>query len=183
MNARQEGPRAKSTEIYKGDAKKNKASAAPKATRKSGRPTKLTPELQDRICDKIRRGVYPEIAAVSEGVPRTTFYRWLEQGENARSKCYESSFRDFRDAVDGARAVAEAIASAKLYEIATEDHDGRGSAGALIEYLRRTAPERWAAKDNARTGTDENQGPIQVNVHFVTEEGGDGSASSKSKQR
>lgn len=144
-----------------------KPAATPAAPRKNGRPTRCTPELQTAICGKIRSGVYPEIAAVACGVPRATFYRWLSQGENARVKGYESSFRDFRDAIDDARAEAEAIASSKLFEIATEGHDGRGSAGALIEYLRRTAPERWAVRDNAKTGKDEDQGPVQVNVHFV----------------
>ena len=34
--------------------------------------------------------------------------------------------------------MAEATASSKLYELATNGNDGRGNVAALIEYLRRT---------------------------------------------
>jgi hypothetical protein len=145
----------------------------PAAPTKNGRPTKLTPELQAAICEKIERGVYPEIAAIASGVHRATFYRWMQQGENARAKGYESTLRDFCDAIEASKAIAESKASQKLYTIATEDHDGRGSAGALIEYLRRTAPDRWAVKDMAKTGTDEGDGELVVKVRFV---GGEASA-------
>ena len=41
---------------------------------------KLTPERQTAICEAIRAGMRPEIAAVYSGIGARTFYRWMESG-------------------------------------------------------------------------------------------------------
>ena len=45
--------------------------------RSGGAPLKLTPERQAAICDAIRAGVRPEIAAVYNGIGARTYYRWM----------------------------------------------------------------------------------------------------------
>jgi hypothetical protein len=53
--------------------------------RTPGRPSKLTPEIQDRICASLRAGNYACVAARLAGIAESTFYDWLEQGKRARS--------------------------------------------------------------------------------------------------
>jgi hypothetical protein len=46
-----------------------------------GRPTQLTQLLADRIAEGVYDGCHPEVAARSEGIARSTFQRWMAQGE------------------------------------------------------------------------------------------------------
>jgi transposase len=98
------------------------------------RPTKLTPEVQDRIVAAIRAGNYAAPAARSAGVSEATFYRWMSRGERAKSGIY----RDFHEAVRRAEADAEVHAVAVIRkEIA--DGDWRAAA----TFLERRFPDRW----------------------------------------
>ncbi len=45
-----------------------------------GRPTKLTPDIQDRICAHIRNGLTREHAAQSCGISAFTLRQWLKRG-------------------------------------------------------------------------------------------------------
>jgi len=42
-----------------------------------GRPSKLTDELERRLCDALRAGNHLEVAARYAGVSRSTLHRWL----------------------------------------------------------------------------------------------------------
>lgn len=83
-----------------------------------GRPSKLTAEIQTKICERVAAGSYPEIAAVAVGVHRATFYRWMAQGRKAK----RGVFRDFRDAIKKAAADAEV---SDLAEIEKAGHGGQ----------------------------------------------------------
>lgn len=114
---------------------------APKP-RPMGRPTKLTPELQAAIVEAVEQGNYPEVAAMAQGMDRATFYRWMQRGESNAED--DRPFRDFRDAVTHARAVAEHYA---LQVVRTGfAHDDKGAERAQW-YLERTAPDRWGRRD------------------------------------
>ena len=60
-----------------------------------GRPTKLTPEVRQKICDAVRAGNYLDTAAEFGGVDRSTLHRWLRRGERASRGIY----RDLADGV------------------------------------------------------------------------------------
>ena len=45
--------------------------------------TKLTPELTDNICKKLKTGTYAKVAAESEGITERVYYKWIERGEEA----------------------------------------------------------------------------------------------------
>ena len=47
------------------------------------RPSKLTPELMERIVRAVRAGNYPKVAARAAGISPTTYYRWMSEGEKA----------------------------------------------------------------------------------------------------
>lgn len=105
-----------------------------------GRPSKLTPELQERIVAHVAEGNYAETAAACEGVNRATFYRWMEQGARDES----GPFRDFRDAVTRARAQAEQDALKIVRDGMT--HADRGPERAQW-FLERTASDRFGRRD------------------------------------
>ena len=42
-----------------------------------GRPSKLTPQVSKRICEAIRQGATPAVAAAAVGVNASTLRRWL----------------------------------------------------------------------------------------------------------
>ena len=66
----------------------------------AGRPTKLTPEVQDLIVDGINAGLTFGLTCARAGVNPATFYRWLEKGEAAKS----GVFCEFCDTVSRAKA-------------------------------------------------------------------------------
>lgn len=124
------------------------------------RPCKLTAEVQQRICNFLRQGVYRDTAVLASRVGLSTFYRWMEQGvdqvverdgRKVRIKA-KRLFRDFRDAVEQADAEAEAMCVATVrsaaYEL-TRGADGNPvirvkdwRAAAFI--LERKFGKRWA---------------------------------------
>ena len=64
------------------------------------RPTKLTPEVQELIVDGINAGLTFRLTCARAGVNPSTFYRWLDQGEAAKTGRY----REFCEAVERAKA-------------------------------------------------------------------------------
>ena len=66
----------------------------------AGRPTKLTPEVQEVIVDGINAGLTFGLTCARAGVTYATFYNWLEKGEAAKS----GALMEFFDAVERAKA-------------------------------------------------------------------------------
>jgi transposase len=83
-----------------------------------GAPSKLTPERQQRICDAIRAGVRPEVAAVYCGVGARTHYRWMQQG---RAEDAAPCFVEYVEQVELALAEWEARDSLLIGEAAKGD--------------------------------------------------------------
>jgi len=121
--------------------------------RKPGRPTKLTPEVKDRIVNAIRGGNYQEVAARFAGINEATFYRWMQKGEGDDAP---EPYREFRKEVESAKAVAEVRSVALIQKAA-----GDGSWQAAAWYLERTNPSRWGRKQVVAL-TGEDGGPVRV---------------------
>ena len=100
-----------------------------------GRPSLLTPELQAQVVTAIGQGSYPEVAARAAGLSRTTFYRWMQEGENE-----DSDKRDFWDAVKKAEAAAETTA------VETIRADGSWQSKAWL--LERRYAHRWRRRED-----------------------------------
>lgn len=66
-----------------------------------GRPSKLTPEVQEKICEGIRMCLPFELAVQRVGIHKDTFYEWLKRG-----KAEEGIYSAFSDAVKKAEADA-----------------------------------------------------------------------------
>ena len=110
-------------------------------TTRTGRPCKLTPEVQEKICRAIRAGNYAYVAAEYAGIGASTYHRWMQQGEQETS----GPFREFRDAVKNAESEAEVRAVAII-----QKHMERNWQAAMT-YLERKHPQRWGRRLDVTT--------------------------------
>ena len=111
----------------------------------AGAKLKLTPAVQKKITDAIAGGNYNVVAAQFAGIGQSTFYLWLEQGENAQS----GKKREFWEAVKDAEARAE-TRNVLLIERAA---DTQWQAAAWM--LERKHYDRWGRKERHElTGKD-----------------------------
>lgn len=118
---------------------KRKAPKKPKAKRKpGGRPSKLTPSRQARICTAIRKHNVLAHAAAAGGIDYSTFQRWILAGEADASGPY----REFCAAVKKAQ---EAFEADQVQVIAKAGKDGSWQASAWL--LERRYPDRYGRRD------------------------------------
>ena len=113
-------------------------------SRDVGRPTKCTPERQERILQAIRAGNYVETATLAAGIGKSTFYGWLDR------------YPDFADAVQKARADAETRYVAVIEKAAGTSWQ------AAAWWLERTAPDRWGRRERRHAHTFDE--PIRPSV-------------------
>jgi hypothetical protein len=103
----------------------------------TGRPTKLTPELQEQIVKTLAGGSYATTAAACAGIDASTYYRWLKRGDpNGKAK-HDAPYREFRAAVEKAEAEAEVR---MVTQIAVA---GEKQRPAIAWLLSRRWPQRW----------------------------------------
>lgn len=105
-----------------------------------GRPSKLTPQLQNRILKLIEAGCFADDAAFEVGISEATYHDWLRRGRLA-----EQPYADFLEAVTRARAKARNV---RVKRMLRGDSEGRsfGAGRASLEYLSRTQPKRWSQR-------------------------------------
>jgi len=98
--------------------RKSQAAIPPKSNGKhpGGRPTKLTPEVQQMMANAIRANAYPETAATLAGINRETFYEWLKRGAKEESGPY----REFSN------TIKKALAEGQLRDLAVIDKAANG---------------------------------------------------------
>jgi hypothetical protein len=113
----------------------------PPESRPPGRPTKLTPELAQRIVAAIRAGSYIEEAAESVGIHRSTVFLWLEKGREGEDELHGRFF----DAVERARA-EDAVRDLALITRAATQPQGTLDWRAAAWKRERKDPARWGQK-------------------------------------
>ena len=128
--------------------------------RASGRPTKLTPEVQAKICEAIRAGNYIETAAAFAGIRKSTLYDWLRRGQRASHGLY----RSFSEAVEKAQADTEARDVALIAKAAAE-----GNWKAAAWRLERKFPERWGRREHHLVDANVN-GMLKVTADDAVQE-------------
>jgi transposase-like protein len=127
----------------------------------TGRPTKLTPELQVALCDLIRDGNYYEAACARVGIERTTFFKWMQRGRKAKS----GPLFDFFNAVQSARAESEARVVKDWVAQIPENWQ------AARDFLARRFPARWGPKDSHEV-VGKGGGPVQLQLVVEIVDGG-----------
>lgn len=104
----------------------------------AGRKTKLTPEVQQKICDALRNCLSRESAAALAGINQDTFYDWMKRGGNG-----QPLFSEFSESVLAAESEAEQSLVVKIKE-----SDPKW-------ILERRHPDRWTSKRNEGSGSNE----------------------------
>jgi len=123
---------------------------------RTGRPPKLTQEIQDRIVSAITAGNYLETAAAFAGIHRATLHRWLKRGAETTI----GQYREFRDAVERAQAQAEIRDVAIIGQAATKHWQ------AAAWRLERKFHDRWGRR-RVEVSTPEGQ-PLQFTAVPLT---------------
>jgi transposase len=101
------------------------------------RPSKLTPEITKRLTEAIRAGNYYEAACGYAGIHYSTFRKWMQKGEVAKS----GKFREFFEAITRAEYEAEVRMVAQWQKHMPEDYR------AIRDFLERRYPDRWGRRN------------------------------------
>jgi hypothetical protein len=125
----------------------------------AGRKTKLTGDVQARICKAIRAGTPFKLACEYGGIGVSTFYQWLERGERESGE-----YAEFREAVKAAEADAVVALLAKINLAATE----HWQAAAWI--LERRYPHEFGRTVREHAGKVETQITVSKDARGVAEE-------------
>lgn len=126
-----------------------------------GRPTKLTPELQESIVNAIRAGNYMETAAQYAGVSKQNLYIWLKKGNDSETGIHAA----FRDAVE------KALAEAEVRDVSVIGKAALNNWQAAAWRLERKNHARWGRKDKIdATLHGPNGGPIETIHREMTPE-------------
>lgn len=121
-----------------------------------GRPTKLTAEVQSRVCEALALGVSIEAAAAHAGVNVSTIHRWVAQAEHDPEG---GMFREFREAMTRARDSAEVQYAAVVASAARDGH-----VGAAQWWLERRRPTQWGRRDTVGAVAEGEQAAPAVDV-------------------
>lgn len=127
----------------------------------TGRPSKLTPELQSQIVQLITAGCYPEVAAGACGISRTTFYEWMQRAAGQHpDRPATKELSAFADAISEAVDKSEVRLVLKLAEYEEGKRKGKrkpwvksrltmGQVVAAQWKLSRRFPDRWGQRPMA----------------------------------
>lgn len=110
-----------------------------------GRPTDLTPELQAKFVDLVRKGNYPCTVAKLCSIDASTYKRWMRRGRNG-----EEPFGTFRALVRSAEAESEIYLESLLAKASEEPRNWK-AAEFLISRRHR---KNWSAPANDQPAND-----------------------------
>ncbi len=132
-------------------------------TGKVGRPpwTKLTPEVQMKVCQALAAGNYMEAAATYAGVSYEAIAHWIRRGKRAGKGLHF----EFWKATERAQGEAEVTVVAQWRQKIPESWQ------AARAFLERRFPDRWGKKTEAKVElTGAGGGPIQSQVVYFDDE-------------
>lgn len=101
-------------------------------------PSKLTPQIQELICQAVRAGNYVEVACDFVGLDKSTFYDWMNKGKAHPHSVYA----DFSNAVKEARSDSEMMTVQVIKNAMLDNWQ------AAAWYLERSRPERWSKREH-----------------------------------
>lgn len=101
-----------------------------------GRKTKLTPELQNKIIELLRKGNYRNVVCNAVGIHEDTFYEWIKKGEQGIKP-----YSEFTELVKKVESEFEIELLNNILEMTKNDPKY------ALEILSRKYPERWGRKE------------------------------------
>ena len=120
----------------------------------AGRPTKLTPELQAKLCEYLATGCYVCTACALVGISDQTLSNWKQRGAAG-----EEPYLGFVDAIKDAEARAEARAVALVQKAMVDDWK------AAMTWMERKFPDRWS-RNERREISGPGGGPVEQQIVF-----------------
>jgi len=132
----------------------------------TGRPTKLTLALQDKICQIIADGHYLITACNAVGIHPETFRRWLEWAESEANNG-GGIYYEFSLSIKRAEAQAE---QALLAVVKDKAIIGKEWLPAMT-ILERRHPERWGRKDRSIVSIEDHKTITITTVEVVKDYG------------
>lgn len=127
------------------------------ADKTGGRPSQLTPQVQQIIVDHLRVGAYQQTAAAAVGVPSETISEWKRWGR--------------RDIADGKpdtiyarlwQAVCQAEAEAEFRALLNIRKAGQEDWKAEAWFMERRYPERWGMRASFTVESAALEGPVDA---------------------
>jgi hypothetical protein len=116
------------------------------------RPTKLTKELQARICEHLEGGAPRRFAAGAVGIDENTFSRWFHRGAAAEAgNPSERIYREFYVAVNRAEAVFEKTARDLILS------GSKINPNLALKWLGRRFPAEYGRQDNVEQQNPEDK--------------------------
>lgn len=100
---------------------------------------KLTDEVQETIVESLENGLSIAAACGRARIAKSTFYDWYNKGAEKKS----GKYRDFHDAVDNAKDVAQANFEGVITSAA-----GKGTWQAAAWWLERRRREQYKLKES-----------------------------------
>lgn len=115
---------------------------SPPPPTRAGRPTKLTPAVQEALVDLLKKGVTRQAAAAAVGIGYATLTEWVARGERRDpDRRTGEDFAEFAAVLRGAEAEFEALTIARLQEYAAAGANPDWRAQAWL--LERRFSEQW----------------------------------------
>ena len=117
---------------------------------KGGKPSTLTPEVQELIVQAVRNGNYFETAIAYAGVPKSTFYDWLRRGRDERNRVSKDARLRVRQVeekfVNFSIAIEKALAESEMEDVEVIRKASRDNWQASAWRLERKFSDRWGKK-------------------------------------
>lgn len=108
--------------------------------KRPGRPSKLTPEVEEKLISALSVGAFRADAAAFAGIGVSTLYSWLERGEADQEQGVASPFRALVAAVEAAEAKSDVDLLDLITQAAAKDWR------AAAWRLERKSPTKWGNK-------------------------------------
>jgi hypothetical protein len=115
-------------------------------SRRPGRPSKLTPAVEEKLLGTLRLGNFRSTAARFAGISPATFYRAMAD--------HRPRFREFREAVEQAEATAEVAIIGNIVAASRTHPD------VALKFAARRWPERWGPKAALRSAESDAVSPV-----------------------
>lgn len=126
--------------------------------KKIGRPTKLTPKLQERICEFIRGGNYITTSCEACGISTVIYNDWKKRGERG-----EEPFLSFLNAIKKAEVDCETRLLAIVDKAAEKNWP------AAMTIMERRNPEKWGRRTRQEI-VGRGGGPVEFKVVYDDDE-------------
>ena len=119
------------------------------------RKMKLNSQIQEAICNEIKRGTPITSACLIAGISKDTYYRWYRKGEKAKT----GRFKEFYNKIEEAKAYAIAL---RVENIRKAGRNGSWQADAW--WLERMVPESFGRKDKMEVKSDNTNTNVNMEV-------------------